>query len=470
VLNHTKSTLGTLDGEVSNDLDTFMRTGWTQPAEPRSPQSPPSELTRSRRASIRRLLEGRLAIITSGFPAHRVADQFYPFRPDSDYVWLTGDQSVGGVLVLGATEEETALYIQAPFEPGSRDYWRDPSRSDLWVGTRPCPDKRSSVLGLTCHPRGELSGRLDEHAVVRRAGGPDPSVDEALGLCDLSSSQALREILSDARLVKDTWEIDQLRLAISATTTGFHDVASSLRSGTATSERHVDAAFAFHSRLAGNTVGYATVAAAGSHATTLHWTTNNGPLRPGELLLVDAGIEVETLYTADITRTVPINGRFTSAQREVYEIVLAAQEAAIQAVRPGRHFQDFYAESSRVLAEGLESLGVLPIPARQSLEADSGLHRRWTLCPPGHMLGLDVHDCGTPDGGNYRKEGGVLSAGNVLTIEPGLYFQANDDSIHPELRGIGIRIEDDFLVTADGCHLMSDGLPRSVDDIEAWVA
>jgi Xaa-Pro aminopeptidase len=155
-------------------------------------------------------------------------------------------------------------------------------------------------------------------------------------------------------------------------------------------------------------------------------------------------------------------------QRQVYEIVFAAQEAALKLVRPGQRFKAYYAESARVLAEGLANLGVLPVSAAESLHADSGVHRRWTLCSPGHMLGLDVHDCGSARAPEYLE--GILKVGHVLTVEPGLYFQANDETIPEELRGQGFRIEDDVLVTSEGCEVLSRALPRSVSDIEAWLS
>jgi Xaa-Pro aminopeptidase len=175
-----------------------------------------------------------------------------------------------------------------------------------------------------------------------------------------------------------------------------------------------------------------------------------------------------SLYTADVTRTLPVSGRFTPRQREVYQIVLAAQDAGLAAVRPGRPYRDYYRAIARVLAEGLSDLGVLPVSAKESLREDCGLHRRWTLCGPGHMLGLDVHDCTQARSELYID--GTLEPGYVLTVEPGLYFQPDDLLLPEDLRGIGVRIEDDVLVTDDGCELLSGNLPRTPDDIEAWMS
>jgi Xaa-Pro aminopeptidase len=190
-------------------------------------------------------------------------------------------------------------------------------------------------------------------------------------------------------------------------------------------------------------------------------------VRTGELLLLDAGVEADSLHTADITRTLPVSGTFTSAQREVYDLVYRAQEAGIAAVRPGARFREFHQAAMAVIAQGLADWGLLPVSAQESLQPDSGLHRRYTLCSSGHMLGLDVHDCAQARAHAYLD--GVLEVGHVLTVEPGLYFQADDLTLPLELRGIGVRIEDDVVVTQDGCRVLSAALPRHPDEVEAWM-
>ena len=276
-------------------------------------------------------------------------------------------------------------------------------------------------------------------------------------------------MLSELRLVKDAWEIAQLRAAVDATTLGFCDVAQLMRSPAELTERHVEGAFSARARIEGNGVGYHPIAACGAHATILHWNRNDGPLRAGELLLLDAGVEVRSLYTADVTRTFPVNGRLRArCSARCTTIVLAAQEAAMAELRPGADFKAFHRASARVLAEGLADLGVLPVSAEESLQPDCGLHRRWTLCAPGHMMGLDVHDCASAREARYL--GGPLQAGHVLTVEPGLYFQSNDETVPEALRGIGVRIEDDVLITPGGYELLSSALPRQPDELEAWCA
>jgi Xaa-Pro aminopeptidase len=194
---------------------------------------------------------------------------------------------------------------------------------------------------------------------------------------------------------------------------------------------------------------------------------NDGHVRRGDLLLLDAGVECHNLYTADVTRTMPINGTFSPAQRRIYELVLAAQEAGIAAVKPGVSFTAPHEAAMQVLAQGLFEMGILKEEPEMALRRDRQLHRRYTLHGSSHMLGIDVHDCANARDDFYH---GDLEAGYVLTMEPGLYFQPNDLTVPEEYRGIGVRIEDDILVTADGSRNLSAALPRRVDEVEAWMA
>jgi Xaa-Pro aminopeptidase len=179
------------------------------------------------------------------------------------------------------------------------------------------------------------------------------------------------------------------------------------------------------------------------------------------------GVEGRNLYTADVTRTLPVDGRWTARQRELYSAVLAAQQAGIDAVRPGAAFASVHEASMEVLAHALEDMGLLPVSAEEALDPESKVYARWTLHGTSHMLGMDVHDCGRAAPEAYAK--GTLAEGMVLTVEPGLYFQEDDLLVPEELRGTGIRIEDDVLVTADGNENLSASLPRGADEVEAWM-
>jgi len=233
-------------------------------------------------------------------------------------------------------------------------------------------------------------------------------------------------------------------------------------------ERWLEGTFFRRARTMGHDLGYDSIVAGGSHATTLHWTENSGPIPPGRLVLLDMGVEGNNLYTADVTRTLPVDGTYTPLQRDLYSVVLEAQQAGIDAVRPGADFQAPHQAAMRVIVAALDDLGLLPVPAEEALSPDSKVYTRWTLHSTSHMLGLDVHDCAAASDETYKH--GPLKEGMVLTVEPGLYFQEDDLLVPEELRGIGIRIEDDIAVTADGSVNLSASLPREPGAVEEWMA
>jgi Xaa-Pro aminopeptidase len=310
--------------------------------------------------------------------------------------------------------------------------------------------------------------------VVDSIRGKVAETDEA------SESQAMRDgddklahFLSTMRLVKDEWEIGQMRDAVKATANGFDAVIANLPEAVVRGrgERWVEGVFGLHARHQGNGIGYDSICASGDHANTLHWIKNTGDITDGDLLLLDAGVEVDSLFTADVTRTLPVNGRFTDAQRKVYDAVYAAQQAGIAAVKPGAKFSDVHDAAIRVIAEHLHAWGLLPdgIDVETTLDKENGnYHRRWMVHGTSHHLGLDVHDCALA----LREEylGAELKPGMILTVEPGLYFKADDLLAPAELRGIGVRIEDDILVTTDGCENLSAAMPRTSADVESWIA
>ena len=188
----------------------------------------------------------------------------------------------------------------------------------------------------------------------------------------------------------------------------------------------------------------------------------------GELLLIDAGVEVNSLYTADITRTFPTNGKFTDFQKKLYQAVLDSQQAGFEAAKPGATYSDIHHACMRVIAERLHDWGILPVDVEESLSPEGQQHRRWLACGVAHHLGLDVHDCAQARYESYQNA--KIRPGMIFTIEPGLYFREDDLLIPPEYRGIGIRIEDDVLMTEDGPEWISAGIPKRIDDVEAWMA
>ncbi len=442
------------DVDVSPALTAFMREGWARPPEPRLEPTDVAPYTAKRRAALSAAFPGRTIVVPAGQPKVRNNDVHYPFRASSDFIWLTGSGDPDAVLVMlpdGGAHSATLFARRPAPRDESEEFYRDRMHGTLWTGPRPSLDEIAARLSITTRPLQELDDALR---------GTQPP----LGLDDAELATALAEL----RLVKDDWEIAQLADACDASVRGFADVVRELSAAKATSERWVEGTFWRRARVEGNDVGYGTIAAAGAHACVLHWTRDDGPVRDGDLLLLDAGVEGPTFYTADVTRTLPISGRLSPAQRRVYNLVFEAQSAGLAAVRPGAAFHDYWRAAQSVLAKGLADWGILP-PSAADLDGPEGdLHRRYTLHGTGHMLGLDVHDCATARKENYHD--GVLQPGYALTVEPGLYFQTDDLTVPEELRGIGVRIEDDVVVTTPDCRNLTAALPRSADDVEGWMA
>lgn len=440
---------GSHDRPVSPELSRFMAGSWAATPLPDSARVPGHAVTPARRARLSARFPGERLIVPAGELKVRSNDCDHRFRPHSAYAWLTGltgEDQAGHVLVMepsGPHAHEAVLYLRprSPRADGDGEFYRDRRYGEFWVGRRPDLAEAERLTGIRCAHLDSLGAPEGRHA---------------------ATDSELAAALSELRLVKDAWEVEQLQLAVDHTTAGFEDVVRALPRALAhpRGERWIEGVFGLRARAEGNGTGYETIAASGAHACTLHWIRNDGRLNGTELLLLDAGVETDTLYTADITRTLPLSGRFSPVQRQVYELVLAAQEAGIAALRPGASFGDFHRAGMRVIAEGLAEWGVLK-------NAEGDLHRRYTLCSSGHMLGLDVHDCAKARAETYLD--GVLEEGQVLTVEPGLYLQPDDETLPAELRGIGVRIEDDLVITANGARLMSDALPRTVSGIEDWM-
>ncbi|MBP2330314.1 Xaa-Pro aminopeptidase [Kibdelosporangium banguiense] len=418
------------------------------------------------RARLREALPGARVAVASGWAPVRSNDTGYDFRPDSDFSWLTGCHAEGAVLVMSA-DGDAELFLPEPAGPAETDYFANARDGELWIGPVPGPEQWEQALGMRCRPIESLPTAL-RGALPRvyAATGVDPLLD---ALVSPENSAAIRQTLAELRRVKDDWEIGQLQSAVDATVQGFEDVVTELPAAVkGGGERWLQGTFDRRARAAGNAPGYASIVAAGPHAPVLHWTRNNGPVDPDALLLLDAGVEVDTLYTADITRTLPVAGRFTEAQRQIYDLVEQATEAALAAVQPGVPFRAFHEATMLALAMGLDGWGMLPVSVDEALSPDGQQHRRYVVCGVGHFLGLDVHDCANSSAAAYHY--GTLEPGMTLAVEPGLYFHPNDETVPPELRGIGIRIEENVLVTRDGNKVLSTALPRSARGLEEWVA
>ncbi|HEU4405204.1 MAG TPA: aminopeptidase P family protein [Polyangiaceae bacterium] len=452
----------------------FMLQRWKAPPAKPPPKVPGLGRYAARRRALSERFAGEVLVIPTGHERVRANDTHYPFRPGSEFAYLTGNHEPDAVLVLepaGRGGHRSILFVDP--NPGKTDptFFTDRHKGELWVGPR---------LGVEASRRryGVDEGRpLDELGayarsvkarvrVVRGHSRATEALFEKRRRAGDDADAKLAEALGELRLRKDALEVRELEGAIAVTKRALEDALRRLPS--ARTERELEAAFVARALAEANGVGYGTIVAGGANACRLHWTRNDGPVRAGELVLIDGGVEARSLYTADVTRTFPVSGRFSPAQREVYEIVRAAQRAAVEAVAPGAEFLAPHRAATRALAEGLARLGVLKGPLDEALDEKKQYYKRYTLHGTSHMLGLDVHDCARARKELYRE--GKLAAGMVLTIEPGLYFQPDDLTVPARLRGIGVRIEDDVLVTARGRRVLSEAIPREADEIEAWLA
>ena len=463
------------DAANPKPLADFMKTGWAPtPLE----GIVPSEAIPFCKARIEKLSKkypGKRVILPAGSLKVRSNDTDYRFRPHSAFSYFTGvtgsDAVPDSVFLLEPKGDghEALLFIHPRSSRDSDEFYRDAKYGEFWVGRRMTLEETTRKYGIAVREIEDLDKFLSSEKPTVYVRGENKVVDKKLSK-DKEATAELITFLSEMRLVKDAYEIAEMQKAVDATNRGFADMVRvfGAASSTKRGERIIEAAFFGRARLEGNDLGYETIAASGTHACILHWIRNDGDVKSGDLILIDAGVEVDSLYTADITRTLPINGEFSPAQRKIYTLVYEAQRAGFAAVKPGAKFKDITAASHSVLAKGLEEMGVLPISAEESLKPEVGLHRRWTVHGVSHMLGIDVHDCN--DARKEQYADGVLEAGMILTVEPGLYIHPDDELFPEEYRGIGVRIEDDVLVTETGCRVLSNKLPSHPDEVEVWIS
>jgi len=457
------------DFEPPAALIDFMTRDWLERpiARPRDPQA---GRFASRRELVSKAFPGTYLIVPAGRERVRANDTNFRFRPSSDFAYLAGGGEPGALLVL---EPEGSRHRSLLFVPehnrGKAAFFTDRVYGELWVGRHRGVEESLTYYGVDeCRSLAAIPEYLEELSAakypLRVLRNHDDDIDRRFEATDADAEFA--QYLAELRLVKDEYELAELRKACAISKLAFEDAIRAMR--TAKSERAIEGAFWNRARVEANDVGYLTIAAASEHACTLHWTRNDGALRPGELLLLDAGVECDSLYTADITRTMPISGRFSPEQRAVYDLVWEAQRAGIEAVVAGNDFLEPHRRAMRELAQGLIDLGILKVSLDEALDPDRLFHRRYTLHGTSHMLGLDVHDCANARTQEYRH--GKLREGMVLTVEPGLYFQTDDATVPERWRGIGVRIEDDIAVTSGNPENLSAALPSRAGDVERWVA
>lgn len=443
----------------------FIASGWEDVAVRPDLVPGAAEAAAEHRRRLSERLPGKSLVLCSGVAPTRNDDCSYAFRPNSDFVWAAAGHIEDATLVLQARAggHDAVLYMPPPFRPGDDGFFSNALYGELWVGATAGLSEWSEALGIEVRPRAELDS-LDLHGGLAAA-SVTPELAAALGA---QHSAELDRTLSQLRIVKDAWEITQLRQAVDATVEGFaavmREVPRAVRDGLG--ERWLQGTFDRHARTHGNGVGYSTIVGSGAHAPILHWVRCDGPIHPDAAILLDMGVEAHSLYTADVTRTVPASGRFTEAERAVHDLVEKAHRVGMSHVRPGKQYLDFHFAAMEVIAQGLHEWGLLPVSVDEALSPEGQHHRRYLACGIGHHLGLDVHDCSHAQYEDYMAAD--LVPGVVMTVEPGLYFHANDLTLPPELRGIGVRLEDDLLVTESGAEVLSAALPIDADGVEEW--
>ena len=445
----------------------FMTQQWV-PRPSRVPTIAGRERFAARRNAISLQFPGELLVVPSGREKVRANDTNYRFRPGTDCYYLTGITEPDVVLVLAPQGTGHRALVFSHPNPGktSDAFFTDRTRGELWVGPWLGLPELAARYGVETDALAGLPAFVAEALAdcpVRILRGLDATVDALLAPAE-ERDGAFSAALSELRLIKDDLELAEMQAAIDATKRGFDDVVRALPG--AITERVVEGVFGLRARVEGNDVGYGTIAASGPDACTLHWVRNDRRITDNDVLLLDAGVEAVSLYTADITRTIPVSGTFTSEQRDVYTLVWEAQRAAFIECKPGNDFLDPNRAAMRVLAHGLERLGILA-SAAEALRDEHQFYKRYSLHGVSHMLGLDVHDCAAARAETYRF--GALRAGMVLTVEPGLYFQLDDLTVPERYRGIGVRIEDDIVITAAGYKNLSAALPSEPAAVEAWV-
>lgn len=430
---------------------------------------PKAEYTRRRKALMAQMVPNSIAILPAAAVAIRNRDVEHVYRQDSDFQYLSGFPEPEAVIALipGREHGEYVMFCRE----------RNPER-ELWDGLRAGQEGAVRDFGADdAFPIADideiLPGLIEGRERVYSAMGSNPEFDRRLmdwinvirskarlGAQPPNEFVALDHLLHDMRLYKSAAEVKVMRTAAEISAKAHVRAMQACRPGLHEYSLEAELDYAFRQGGA-KMPAYGSIVAAGRNGCILHYQQNDAPLKEGDLVLIDAGCEIDC-YASDITRTFPVSGRFSSEQKAIYELVLSAQAAAFAEIAPGKHWNHAHEATVRVITEGLVELGLLKGDVQSLIESEA--YRAFYMHRAGHWLGMDVHDVGDYKvGGEWR----VLEPGMALTVEPGIYIAADNESVAKKWRGIGIRIEDDVVVTRQGCEILTSGVPRTVAEIEA---
>ena len=442
----------------------------TQP--PVATKLPKKEFAQRRQQLMAMMEPNSIAIVPAAQVKVRNRDCDHAYRQDSDFIYLSGFEEPEAVLVLAPGREHGEYVL----------FCRERDRDmEIWNGYRSGPEGAVKDFSADdAFPIGDLDeilpGLIEGRERVYYAMGNQPEFDrQVMDWVNTIRSKVrtganppgefidLDHLLHDMRLFKSKAEIKLMQTAADMSVAGHIRAMQVCQPGMM--EYQLEAEFHHEfTRCGSRSPAYTTIVGGGANGCILHYIENNAQLNAGDLVLIDAGAEYQ-YYAADITRTFPVNGRFTEPQRALYDLVLKAQLAAIRMVKPGQHWNDPHEATVKVITKGLVALGLLTGKIDELIASEA--YRQFYMHRAGHWLGMDVHDVGDYKvGGEWR----VLEEGMVLTIEPGIYVAPDDNTVDEKWRGIGIRIEDDVLVTAKGRKVLTAGVPKQADDIEVLMA
>lgn len=421
-----------------------------------------------KRKEFMRKIESGIAILPSALPALRTHDVEYQFRQDSNFYYLTGFEEPRSICVLapGHPEHRYVLFVN-PHDP----------EQEVWTGKRVGVEGAKAVFGADeAYPITEFDQKIHEYLKdanqIYYSFGPDEVLNRKIVelFKQYGRHRALQgtgpntlidpgEILSEMRLIKSQAELKRIRRATEISVEAHITAMKTLQPGLY--EYEVEALIdSIFRKSEGSRPAFPTIVASNANAATLHYTANSRQIQDGDLVLIDAGCEYK-YYCGDITRTFPANGRFSEVQREIYQLVLDVQLAAIETIRPGVPIDEPNKKSIALMTEGMLKIGLLAGDKEKLIEDEK--HKQFYMHRIGHMLGLDVHDPTKSQEGEIPK---TFQPGMVMTVEPGLYIAADTENVNPKYLGIGVRIEDDVLVTTTGCEVLTATVPKTVDEIE----